>query len=127
MTNEDALTLIFICLDALVHHELCLQGKTKPSLPVELLRRALRQMEEMGANTRWIRERFVCAGIDFPAASQAAQTESPPSGRRTSWNRVGDPIREAACAKFQGGWTKSRIAREFRLNRRTVIRICAGA
>jgi hypothetical protein len=39
-------------------------------------------------------------------------------------NRVDGPLAEAVKAKFAEGWSKARIAREFRLNRRTVIRIC---
>jgi len=40
-------------------------------------------------------------------------------------NRVDGALAEAVLAKYGDGWPKSRIAREFRLNRRTVIRICA--
>ena len=39
-------------------------------------------------------------------------------------NRVPPAIEQAFYERFQQGWTKSRLAREFRLNRRTVIRIC---
>jgi hypothetical protein len=42
-------------------------------------------------------------------------------------NRIDGPLAEAVRAKFAVGWPKARIAREFRLNRRTVIRICASA
>jgi len=41
-------------------------------------------------------------------------------------NRIDGPLAEAVRAKFADGWPKARIAREFRLNRRTVIRICAS-
>jgi hypothetical protein len=40
-------------------------------------------------------------------------------------NRVDGPLAEAVLAKYAEGWPKARIAREFRLNRRTVMRICA--
>jgi len=40
-------------------------------------------------------------------------------------NLIDGPLAEAVRAKFAEGWPKARIAREFRLNRRTVIRICA--
>lgn len=40
-------------------------------------------------------------------------------------NRIDGPLAEAVHAKFAEGWPKARIAREFRLNRRTVTRICA--
>jgi hypothetical protein len=42
-------------------------------------------------------------------------------------NRVDGPLAEAVQAKYAEGWPKARIAREFRLNRRTVMRICAVA
>jgi|HubBroStandDraft_6_1064221.scaffolds.fasta_scaffold82581_2 hypothetical protein len=41
-------------------------------------------------------------------------------------NRIAGPLSDAVLAKFKEGWSKARIAREFRLNRRTVIRICAS-
>ena len=43
-----------------------------------------------------------------------------------SWNRVPPAIEEAVRERFAEGWSKSRLAREFRLNRRTVIRICTA-
>jgi hypothetical protein len=41
-------------------------------------------------------------------------------------NRIAGPLSDAVLAKFKEGWSKARIAREFRLNCRTVIRICAS-
>jgi hypothetical protein len=40
-------------------------------------------------------------------------------------NRIDGAPADVVHAKFAEGWPKARIAREFRLNRRTVIRICA--
>jgi hypothetical protein len=42
------------------------------------------------------------------------------------WNRVPPAIEQATRERFAQGWSKSHLAREFRLNRRTVIRICAS-
>ena len=44
--------------------------------------------------------------------------------RNWSYNRVPPAIEEAIRERFKQGWSKSRLAREFRLNRRTIIRIC---
>jgi hypothetical protein len=44
--------------------------------------------------------------------------------RQWNYNRVPTAIEEAVYEKFKQGWSKSRLAREFRLNRRTIIRIC---
>ena len=44
--------------------------------------------------------------------------------RKSPANRIYGPLEDAVRAKFAEGWPKARIAREFRLNRRTVIRIC---
>jgi hypothetical protein len=44
--------------------------------------------------------------------------------RKWNWNRVPPATEAAMYQDFKEGWTKSRLAREFRLNRRTVIRIC---
>jgi hypothetical protein len=45
---------------------------------------------------------------------------------RSRWSDNGVPqvIKAAVYEKFLQGWSKSKLAREFRLNRRTVIRIC---
>jgi hypothetical protein len=45
--------------------------------------------------------------------------------RNAPANRIDGPLADAVQAKFTEGWPKARIAREFRLNRRTVTRICA--
>jgi DNA invertase Pin-like site-specific DNA recombinase len=39
-------------------------------------------------------------------------------------NRVEGALADLVREKFAEGWPKARIAREFRLNRRTVARIC---
>jgi len=44
--------------------------------------------------------------------------------RQWSYNRVPPAIEDAVREKFNQGWSKSKLAREFRLNRRTIIRIC---
>jgi hypothetical protein len=35
VTNENAVALIFVSLDALIHHQHCLHEETKPALPIE--------------------------------------------------------------------------------------------
>ena len=45
--------------------------------------------------------------------------------RKSPANRIEGPLAEMVRAKFAEGWPKARIARELRLARRTVIRICA--
>jgi hypothetical protein len=40
-------------------------------------------------------------------------------------NRVEGVLAEIVRAKFAEGWPKARIAREFRLHRHTVARICS--
>jgi hypothetical protein len=65
-----------------------------------------------------------------PAAETQEQEKSASTGSGTwrgwAWNRVPPAIEEAVRERFAQGWSKSRLAREFRLNRRTVIRICAS-
>lgn len=46
------------------------------------------------------------------------------SWRHWNYNRVPPAIEEAVRHKFDQGWSKSKLARAFRLNRRTIIRIC---
>jgi DNA invertase Pin-like site-specific DNA recombinase len=41
-----------------------------------------------------------------------------------NYNRVPPAIEEAVYEKFKQGSSKSKLARDFRLNRRTIIRIC---
>ena len=45
--------------------------------------------------------------------------------KKSPANRVDGALTEIVRTKFVEGWPKARIAREFRLNRRTVARICA--
>jgi len=47
--------------------------------------------------------------------------------RKFPSNRVDGLLAEVVRAKFRAGWPKARIARELRLARRTVIRICAAS
>jgi hypothetical protein len=44
--------------------------------------------------------------------------------RHSSYYRVPPPIEEAIREKIKRGWSKSKLSREFLLNRRTIIRIC---
>lgn len=44
--------------------------------------------------------------------------------RNCDYHRVPVAIETAVYEKFKQGWSKSKLAREFRLNRRTIIRIC---
>lgn len=69
---------------------------------------------------------------DIQKSSETAHLESiyservqgSASSRGHAWNHVPRAIEEAVCQRYQEGWSKTRIAREFKLNRRTVIRIC---
>jgi len=45
--------------------------------------------------------------------------------KKTPTNRVDGALAEIVRAKFADGWPKARIAREFRLHRHTVARICS--
>ena len=65
----------------------------------------------------------------YSQSAHVTQVERPdPTGswtwRQWSYNRVPPVIEAAVYDKFKQGWTKSKLAREFRLNRRTIIRIC---
>lgn len=145
MTNEDALAVIFVSLETLVyrHYSPLTQGSS--AMPIGLLREALALLDEFDVGTTFVRARFLEYGVDLSDISSDQREANTPlcadveesneeknagssrSWRRTSWNKVPGPIRMAVLVKFEEGWTKSRIAREFRLNRRTVINICKGA
>ena len=45
--------------------------------------------------------------------------------KRNPANRVDGALADLVRDKFADGWPKARIAREFRINRRTVARICS--
>jgi hypothetical protein len=142
MTNEDAVALVFTCLMALKYDHKFRDDSPALKVPTGLLRRALAQLEErLGAEgTAKVRADLASYGVDLSNLSGAespaeqapgadpdsANIEGSQSSRRTPWNLVPAPVAEAVRAKHRGGWSKSRIAREFRLNRRTVIRICAN-
>jgi hypothetical protein len=68
-------------------------------------------------------------GLTKVDAQRGGQPEvNDPTGSWTwrgwNYNRVPLAIEEAVYEKFKQGWSKSKLAREFLLNRRTVIRIC---
>jgi hypothetical protein len=133
VSTKDALSLVFVSLGVLSHYQDCRHMTEVPDLPLELLKMALAHFDKIGANTASLRSEFKEFGVDFGLApeitressndSLAAVPDSPP---RSSRSRVPTPIEEAIRTKFIAGWSKSRIAREFRLNRRTVIRVCSG-
>lgn len=147
MTKEDAVALITVSLEALAHRRLCIRENTLKHMPVGPLTSALAQLEESGADTVVVRVDFKQAGFDLsthyereilsPAQrgldsigsgepdSLNAGTDTKGSGSSRG-SRVPPAIAEAVRVKFQQGWSKSQIAREFRLNRRTVILICAA-
>jgi hypothetical protein len=149
MTDQDALTLVFTCLTAL-NYDRHFRGELSAlEMPTGLLRQALAYLEErLGTGeTATVRVSFASYGLDFPDPSSCARTELPheqaaydsaptsiasgdiegsQSWRRIPRSRVPRAIADVVRAKHREGWSKSRIAREFRLNRRTVIRICSG-
>jgi hypothetical protein len=141
MTDEDAVALVFTCLIALKHDHEARGDSSALKVPTGLLRQALEHIEErLGTEaTAKVRADLASYGVDLsdlsgaespaeqaPADSDSTNVEGSQSSRRAPWNQVPVPIAEAVRAKHRGGWSKSRIAREFRLNRRTVIRICAN-
>jgi hypothetical protein len=118
MTHEHAVALVAVSLEALIHRRHIVAAEALTYMPAGLLRVALNQLDGNGANTSAVRAEFIEAGFDL---SDDHQSAGEPSG-----SRVPKVIAAAILAKFLEGWSKSRIAREFRLNRRTVIRICAS-
>jgi hypothetical protein len=134
MIIKDALALIFVSLGVLSHYRDCRHVTEGPDLPLELLKMALAHFDRIGANTAGLRSEFKEFGVDFGPAPEITQEYSSDglaavpdscSAPRSSGSRVPIPIEEAIRTKYQAGWSKSRIAREFRLNRRTVIRVCS--
>lgn len=132
MTHQDAVALIAVSLEALTHRRLCVPDQALTYMPMGLLRLALHQLDEDGADTFAVRVQFLEEGFDLSEilhateASERRASDNDESTGESSGSRVPTVIAEAILAKFHEGWSKSRIAREFRLNRRTVIRICAG-
>jgi hypothetical protein len=142
VTDEDAAALVFTCLMALKFDHKFRGDSPAQQVPNGLLRQALAHIEErLGTQaTAKIRADLASYGVDHSdlsgaespveqascADSDSANIEGPQPSRRTPWNLVPVPIADAVRAKHREGWSKSRISREFRLNRRTVIRICAN-
>jgi hypothetical protein len=132
ITHEDAVTLISVSIEALLHRRRVGPGEALDYMPVGLLRMALVQLDNGGADTSSVRAQLKDGGFDFseiPYCAQENETRSDEHSENDTAqqvSRVPAVIAAAILAKFQAGWSKSRIAREFRLNRRTIIRICAG-
>jgi hypothetical protein len=131
MDRQDAVALIAVSLEALIHRHSVGQDEALTYMPVGLLRVALDQLDEDGADTSVVRADFRKEGFDLSKIEQCAEIgESNSSAHNESSGapsvgKIPEVIAEAIIAKFHQGWSKSRIAREFRLNRRTIIRICA--
>lgn len=132
MTQEDAVALIAVSLEALIHRRHVGPDEALTYMPVEMLGQALSHLDECGADTAAVRAEFAEAGFDlseipqFEVATEQISLGPDEFTNEYSGSRVPSVIAEAILAKFREGWSKSRIAREFRLNRRTVIRICAA-
>jgi hypothetical protein len=148
MTDQDALALIFTCLRALDYDRHFRGELSDLEMPTGLLRQALAYLEERSGagETAQVRAWFASHGLDLSDLSDCARTQLPTeqaagdsaptsiasgdiedsqSWRRMPRSRIPRAIADVVRAKHREGWSKSQIAREFRLNRRTVIRICA--
>lgn len=132
ITTGDAFDVLYVTLSMLVHYRECLHLSEGRSLPLGILKMALAHLDSIGANTAGVREEFKEFGVDFgPPEDYSECSDAVPESDvgkvgRSSRNRIPAPVEEAIRTKYHAGWSKSRIAREFRLNRRTVIRICSG-
>jgi hypothetical protein len=131
MTHQDAVALIAVSLEAVTHRRLCVPDQALTYMPRGLLRLALEQLDEDGADTSAVRVQLLEGGLDLSEIPRCADASEPRASDKdestgeSSGSRVPTVIAEAILTKFHEGWSKSRIAREFRLNRRTIIRICA--
>ena len=132
MIHEDAVALVAVSLEALVHRRRLVPEEALTYMPIGLLSVALDQLDEGGANTSAVRAEFMEAGFNLsviphsPEVGEHCYSDNNQSVGELSGSRVPKVIAAAILAKFEEGWSKSRISREFRLNRRTIIRICAG-
>ena len=132
MSHDDAIALIAVSLEALIHRRHVSPGEALTHMPLGLLKLALNQIDERGEDTSSLRAEFTNEGFDLSESKPVAeivQGNSPAhdeSRLGPSASRVPKVIADAIFVKYHDGWSKSRIAREFRLNRRTIIRICGG-
>ena len=95
MTNEDALAVICVSLDALAHRRVCLRGKATCDLPFGLLIQALDHLELNGADTERVRGFFAECGVDLSqvarpidSSKKAIDAQEPVSEHRHpgTWN-----------------------------------------
>lgn len=132
MDHQDAVALIAVSLEALIHRRRVGPQEALAYMPLGLLRVALDLLDASGADTSVVRADFMKEGVDLPEIPHYAEisehnsSDHDESTGEPSGSRVPPVIAEAILTKFHEGWSKSRIAREFRLNRRTIIRVCAG-
>jgi hypothetical protein len=132
MDHQEAVALIAVGLEALIHRRRVGPDVALTYMPVGLLSMALDQLEQDGGDTSELRAQFKEKGFDLseiPHCTEISEhgfSDHSESTAEPSGSRVPKVIANAILAKFQAGWSKSRIAREFQLNRRTIIRICAG-
>jgi hypothetical protein len=115
MRIETAISLIGVMMEALVHRKSCLRVAEK-DLPDELLAAALAKLEAAGRDTSGVREWLSSYGVHPPQNAQAPY-------RRRANNQVSDRTEVLIRELLDGGWTKSAIARQLKVNRRVVIRV----
>lgn len=115
MRTETAVSLIGVVMEFLVHRESCV--KSAPAdLPVELLMAAFATLETDGRDTSETREWLSKFGVDVPKRTPAPY-------RRRANNQKSAEVEEFIRQLLDRGMTKTAVAKQLGVNRRTVIRI----
>jgi len=103
-------------------------SESKLPVPAQLPQLASDEVEQNAGHRT---DRRLKTQLTFVDAQRGGQRQPYLNGSTGSWtwrnwsyNRVPPAIEQAVYEKFNQGWSKSKLAREFRLNRRTIIRIC---
>jgi hypothetical protein len=113
--TETAISLVGIVMEVLAHREICLKSAQK-DVPGELLVAALADLEAYGADTTEARDWLNSHGI------QLAQN-SPALYQRRANNQVSAEVEAFIRELLDKSWSKSAIAKQLKVNRRTVIRV----
>lgn len=132
ISANTARTLISIVKDALIHRHWC-EFNFSAEVPVDLLAPALRILEAGGTDTAKTREFLAAKGVIIPR-DESGNSGQIDATNDTVWvvetayvrrakNQVSADVEALIRELLERGWSKSRISRVLRVNRRVVIRV----
>jgi hypothetical protein len=119
VTTEEAISLIGVVMEALVHRETCLKG-AQSDLPMDSLTAALVALENDGRDTSETRQWLLRHGVQVLIAKRTSYC-------RRANNQKSEEVERSIRDLLDCGHTKTAISKLLKVNRRVVIRVAREA